>query len=833
MLGIATHEPHFRVLREDVFANDTKPGHCRKCNQPGHKAAECRGTVAKKPEAGPDGKVPLKPFIWLHVGILREYLAIEMSVPDQPFRFDLERALDDWVFMCFFVGNDFLPHLPSLDIREDGIDTLIAIWRDNLPTMGGYLTKDGHVDLSRAQIILEGLAKQEDAIFKRRREGELRREAGEKRRAEQEERRNGGKRMRYSDGPNNGAPSGFDETVIRRGPKGGIIRGEAAPDINALPTFAPGDAQTKNDPRYLANLTHADIVGGKSVEQANKENKSAAAALKEKLMKPADSQKAELDALFANGANGGDPAPVLGKRTRDMIDQAGDDDANSDPSTPGRNTPNKEIASGKGTSGALGGNSQGEAAMPEDTVKLWEEGYQSRYYEQKFHASPEDIEFRHKVARSYVEGLCWVLLYYFQGCPSWTWYYPYHYAPFAADFQDIDKMKVDFEKGEKFRPYEQLMGVMPPASKHTLPEAFHPLMEDEDSPIKEFYPLDFEVDLNGKKFAWQGVALLPFIDEKRLLKAMAEKYPLLTDDEVKRNTFGEEVLIFSSKHPLWDEVAGNFYGKKAGAPKFKLSPRVSEGLHGKISKNESYLPDSALVMPFTYEDQDEFTDLSQDESVSVDYHMPVLNSLHKSMLLPGVKFDEPALDFQDVQRAREQASRTGRSHGGVQLSQNGDRSDGRRINYAARDNGGYNGGYAGNHGYGPNGGYGRDNYGGERYNNGPSRAPPPQHDPYTGQAAQIFASLPPHLAQQAAAHGFPPPQGGMPPQQQGYPPRGQPPMPPQFQGQGGGYRGPPPPPQQQQQQRGYGGYDNRGNGYGGYENRGGGYGGGYGGGRRY
>lgn len=87
----------------------------------------------------------MKPFVFLHVNVLREYLNYEMHVPGLPFRFDVERAIDDWVFMCFFVGNDFLPHLPSLELREGAIDTLIDIYKKCLPTMGGYLTSNGDV----------------------------------------------------------------------------------------------------------------------------------------------------------------------------------------------------------------------------------------------------------------------------------------------------------------------------------------------------------------------------------------------------------------------------------------------------------------------------------------------------------------------------------------------------------------------------------------------------------------------------------------------------------------------------------------------------------------
>lgn len=46
--------------------------------------------------------------------------------------------------------------------------------------------------------------------------------------------------------------------------------------------------------------------------------------------------------------------------------------------------------------------------------RLWEAGWKQRYYKNKFDVDVSDKKFRRKVVQSYVEGLCWVLRYYYQ-----------------------------------------------------------------------------------------------------------------------------------------------------------------------------------------------------------------------------------------------------------------------------------------------------------------------------------------------------------------------------------------------------------------------------------
>lgn len=83
-------------------------------------------------------------------------------------RFDLERIIDDFVFFCFFIGNDFLPSLSALDIAEGSLDKLIDFYKLCLPTMTNYITDGGTIHFDRAEPFIWLLGEHEDEVFKNR-----------------------------------------------------------------------------------------------------------------------------------------------------------------------------------------------------------------------------------------------------------------------------------------------------------------------------------------------------------------------------------------------------------------------------------------------------------------------------------------------------------------------------------------------------------------------------------------------------------------------------------------------------------------------------------------
>ncbi|KAH8102814.1 exoribonuclease 2 [Phellopilus nigrolimitatus] len=772
MLSLATHELHFRVIREDVFFQDTSPTACRICGQEGHFAAQCTGEKKIKADEHDTKKTPVvkKPYIFLDVSILREYLEIELDLPHAPFAFDIERAIDDWVLLIFFVGNDFLPHLPSLEIREGAIDTLLKIWKDELPRMGGYLTNNGSLEYPRVEIILEGLAKREDEIFRRRRENDERQAQNAKR------------RKLESSGQNYSSANVNGDTSVAVKPSA-ALQLSAAPSappastaphgLPARPNFdsfenaatslgfgspAPAPSDAKAVAVAAIQGTNSDWVANR--RQIRMANLSAAEMLKAEMMSAVPVNPAARKKLAAQKAAAGksEPTPVtesppppvavsaaveVGFVASDgLASEASDqpeapqpapefnqleeplessediavDGVDTSPHGIKRKLDDVENGSEEQDDDLLPDEDEGEDAPgdtsvvlarkvnpdgsvnQEDTVKLWEPGYKERYYRQKFGIELSDTEFRKKVTISYIEGMAWVLQYYYQGTPSWQWYYPYHFAPFAADFSEISKMDIKFTVGQPFKPFEQLMGVFPPASRHLIPETFHSLMLDSDSPIIDFYPESFEIDMNGKKMEWQGVALLPFLDQDRLLEAMGTRYSGLTEDEIRRNKWGSNTLYVADEHPLYPTME-SLYAKRKDDKPLPINPKHSKGLNGSLLPDPNCLPGATYYSPLSSVGLE---DIPGDRSLAALYFFPKQLKPHRSMLLPGVRRSQRVLTQSDYETIR----RGGRGRG---------RDTGFHAINSGRDSGRNSyGGYGGQQSYGGNG-YGGNGYGGGGY----------------------------------------------------------------------------------------------------------------------
>jgi 5'-3' exonuclease len=105
MLGLSTYLPKFYILRDDIYDN-------------------------------------LNKFFCIDIGNIGKELTEIMKWESDLYLYDNLCAINDFIFMCFMLGNDFIPHIPSIEILEGGIDVMLSIYKDTGKFYGHLTTFD-------------------------------------------------------------------------------------------------------------------------------------------------------------------------------------------------------------------------------------------------------------------------------------------------------------------------------------------------------------------------------------------------------------------------------------------------------------------------------------------------------------------------------------------------------------------------------------------------------------------------------------------------------------------------------------------------------------------
>ena len=125
MLAMGTHVPNFWILREDLYShNEFFVINIEKTREELASLMNWKKTTMDDIKNKDDEKE-----------IQEKRDEVESYKP-----FNKEYAVNDFIFMCFMVGNDFLPHIPSLEIIEGSIDNMIEIYKNVCKTYG-HLTR--------------------------------------------------------------------------------------------------------------------------------------------------------------------------------------------------------------------------------------------------------------------------------------------------------------------------------------------------------------------------------------------------------------------------------------------------------------------------------------------------------------------------------------------------------------------------------------------------------------------------------------------------------------------------------------------------------------------
>jgi len=552
-LGLVSPAEHVYLLRANQ--NQRKASSGPPANAPPVNVEDEQASGAQEPSE-PVEMAAADDYELLSIVAVRNFLAQQFPGCDE------RRVAADFVAMCCLAGNDFLPHIPAVDIYQGGIDRLLSAYKAISPAEHGFLvSEDSSLVLPRWKALLGQFAEAE-------------------------------------------AEAMFDAVGLGLGPKVPPFRGPGPPNdswdgLSVLVMWAPPRAtaadviavmskqeckasvalgvRTKNGPRgptsWLVRFEDAKsavktlvsarrIHGTKvTVNWANPKE----CDLLEEVDEPfeAVAWQADIDAMVRDSfefwlgpdnlkndaflrqhvRSDGDrfvPLKVFKKfgRMKTLLQDC------------------TEMARIVRTSAVLEVKGEGDEAMvrgvkdyslrPEEdseqaakhhealslaaddnyigAVQALKHVYYAKHGGPSADGSPsaDDLAgMEQDRSRAFLAGIEWVVRYYISGCSSWSWFYPAHYPPLCVSLLMNSGSPLDSPPlHAPFPPELQLLSVLPPQSAELLPQPLRCLLLDKASPVLEFYPRQFEVDLKEGDREWQGIALLPFVNEAKLREAL-------------------------------------------------------------------------------------------------------------------------------------------------------------------------------------------------------------------------------------------------------------------------------------------------------------------------
>ena len=71
----------------------------------------------------------------------------------------------DYIFLCFFLGNDFLPHFPAVNIRTGGVDKLLNAYKATIGDTNEYITDGKIINWNNVRKVVKFLADLEEEFI--------------------------------------------------------------------------------------------------------------------------------------------------------------------------------------------------------------------------------------------------------------------------------------------------------------------------------------------------------------------------------------------------------------------------------------------------------------------------------------------------------------------------------------------------------------------------------------------------------------------------------------------------------------------------------------------